>query len=83
MKKRTGEKEECPFLVEIFLDSKTRLFSEKSATNVYHHGLEVTSEGVGATRGRTTRVMRKKGRIQACVHRLFLASPGVASNGGV
>ena len=44
---------------------------------------EVTSESVGATRSRTNRVMQKKGRIQACVHRLFLDSPGVASNGGV
>ena len=45
--------------------------------------IEVFAISVGATRSRTNRVMRKKGRIQACVHRLFLASPGVASNGGV
>ena len=45
--------------------------------------LEVTSKSVGATRGRTNRVMWKKGHIQACVHRLFLDSPGVASNGRV
>jgi hypothetical protein len=41
------------------------------------------SQGVRATRGRTNRVMWKKGRIQACVLRLFLGSPGVASNGRV
>jgi len=41
---------------------------------------EGTSKGVGATRGRTNRVMWKKGHIQVCVYRLFLDSPGVARN---
>ena len=44
---------------------------------------EVISESVGATRGRTNRVMWKKGHIQACVQSLFPVSPGTASNGKV
>src|SRR2546430_14686486 len=43
---------------------------------------EVTSKGVCATRGRTNRVMRKIGRIQACVPSLFPGSPGAGSNDG-
>jgi hypothetical protein len=41
---------------------------------------EAVSIGVGATRGRTNRVVRKISRIQACVHSLFPDSPGVLSN---
>ena len=41
---------------------------------------EVFARDVGATRGRTNRVRRKRSRIQACVQSLFPDSPGVLSN---